>query len=378
MKAAALGLLIALFITACGRKPEQDEASRQRYERFKVASDAFERGDLTTARESFQDIVDRAKQEGRAHEERSGYLGLARVHACLGERETAERILTEYADLRADAVGPADLSLSQDGIDMGLIYSALGNTDEARASFEQAARALDLSPKKTDWTEPGKLLNRWLLLHTDAAEGELEPLREAIRGYRGKAPSTFVFILRSRVEDLEACDWNREAMLLREFAREMGVDGPVGPEMPEGTVSRLEARFSLPLSRRDEWRWFLPTTMEHAREYAWMVEVTNEGQRYELGYSLVKRPGAVPQQGALGDLLQAGQVDVWKFSEDGMSMRSMEDTGIQAMTEGKGVVIRLDNPEVIRQLFSGRPAAKMVLQAPGRPMAVMDFPIEYN
>lgn len=66
------------------------------------------------------------------------------------------------------------------------------------------------------------------------------------------------------------------------------------------------------------------------------------------------------------------------FAACGRKPRSMEGTGIQAMTEGNGVVILLDNPEVIRQLFSGRPAAKMVLQAPGRHMVALGFPIEYN
>lgn len=381
MKAALL-LLGSLLLVACGRESGPDAESpekRAAYERYKLASEAFDRGDLQTAEARYQDLVDRVRASGERRG-RSYYLDLARIHACLGEGEAAERVMEEYSDL-GSAI-PEDLGHYWGRLDMGLIHSTLGNTAEARESFRLAGRALDRVPEQEDWMEAGRLLIRWLILHMPEDpkpprdEAELQSLRAALGGLR-RPDYVYLHFVRSQIEDLEVCDWNREAAILRGYFQALGlVEGPFVPEMPGATVTSWEARFSLPASRREEWQWFRPATRELSREYAWMVGVTNRSGRYELGVSLMKPPGAALQRGSLDDLVQAGQVDVWKYSEDGRILRALEDTGIQAWVEGHRILITLEDPDLIRQLFAGHPTVTMIVQAPERPIAYLEFPVD--
>lgn len=378
MKAALL-VLGALLLAACGREsgPNADSPEkREAYERHKLASEAFETGDLVTAKARYQDLVDRVRASGELRG-RDYYLDLARIHACLGEGEAAERMMEEYSDL----ANPENLGHYWSGLDMGLIHSTLGNTAAARRSFQFAGRALDQVPEEEDWMEPGRLLVRWLVLHVPADpaapvdEAELRSVREALGRLR-RPDDIYLFSVNSKVDELEVCDWNREAAILRGYFQALGLtEGPFVPEMPEATVSSREANFSLPASPHAEWQWFRPTTPERSHEYAWTVEVTNRSGRYEIGVWLIKPPGAAPQRGSLDDLVDAAWADVWKFSEDGRSVRPLEPKG-RVRVEGHRILITLEDPVLIRQLFAGHPTVTMLVRAPERPLAKVDFPID--
>jgi len=374
-------VLGALLLAACGRDSGPDADSpekRAAYERYKRAVDAFDSGDLATAKARYQDLVDSVRASGERRG-RSYYLDLARIHACLGEGEAAERVLKEYSDLQSPV--PEDLGRFWSGLDMGLIHNTLGNTAEARKSFQLAIRALDQAPKKEDWMEAGRLLARWLILHLPRDPGapfddaEFDSVSEGLGSLR-RPDYIYLHQVKSMVDELDVCDWNREAEILRGYFQELGlVKGPFVPEMPEATVTSQEARFSLPASPHREWQWFRPASPD-SREFAWSVGVTRHGLHHEVGVWLMKPAGAAPRRGSLDELVRAGWAGVWKFSEDGKTIHTLNDTNVRARVEGNRVIITLDDPELIRQLFAGHPLATRIVKAPGKPLGWMDFPID--
>jgi len=382
MKTALLVLVLGvLLLAACGRESGRDADSpekREAYERYKRASEAFDTGDLENAKVRYQDLVDRVRASG----ERRGtnyYLDLARIHACLGEREAAERMLKEYSDVQASF--PVDLGHFWGGLDMGLIHSTLENTAEARKSLQIASRGLAHPPEEKDWMKAGRLLVRWLILHLPRDPGvpfndaEFDSVSEGLASLR-RPDDIYLHQVKSKVEELEVCDWNREAEILRDYFEELGVTGPFAPAMPEATVTSQEARFSLPASPHREWQWFRPASPEGTREFAWSVGVTHQGLHHEVGVWLMKPAGAAPRQGSLDELVRLGWAGVWKFSEDAKTIHTLNDTNVRARVEGNRVIITLDDPKLIRQLFAGHPLATRIVKTPGKPLGSMDFPLD--
>jgi mannose-6-phosphate isomerase-like protein (cupin superfamily) len=120
-------------------------------------------------------------------------------------------------------------------------------------------------------------------------------------------------------------------------------------------VRRDEARFTLPLPARTEWKWRLPETPSNAREYRMDVTVVNGGREYTFGYYLWKRAGARPGSGSLTDLIKAGQESVFERSQRQL-FGIVRDGGVSVKSEGSAVVIEVRGRKNIERLFSGRPA----------------------
>lgn len=121
------------------------------------------------------------------------------------------------------------------------------------------------------------------------------------------------------------------------------------------TVKSGEARFTLPVPRRPEWRWRRSETRERGREYAMSVTVTNEGRSYTFGFFLWKFPGAKPARGDLSALIKAGQESVFERTPGG-SMGILREAGVRVRAEGDRVVITVGGRKNVGRLFSGRPA----------------------
>ena len=141
--------------------------------------------------------------------------------------------------------------------------------------------------------------------------------------------------------------------------RAQSTAGPAREQAAEGlftaVVKRDEARFTLPVHARAEWRWRLPETAPNAREYRMDVSLLNEGREYTFGYYLWKRAGARPGSGSLSDLIKAGQESVFERSRPGL-FGIVRDGGVSVKADGGGLVIEVRGRKNVERLFSGRPA----------------------
>jgi hypothetical protein len=122
-------------------------------------------------------------------------------------------------------------------------------------------------------------------------------------------------------------------------------------------VAADEAKFVIPVGKRDQWEWNLASTKENLREYSWQVTVENAGETYEFGYSLFKRPGSQPQSGDLAALIKAGQESLWHVFKNGprRSGGVIANAGVSVSAEGDNVIIRIKGTENVQRLFSSRP-----------------------
>ena len=136
----------------------------------------------------------------------------------------------------------------------------------------------------------------------------------------------------------------------------------VGPQTPEdrpfaAVVAAEEAKFIIPVGKRERWEWFLESTKENLREYTWQVAVKNGEDSYEFGYSLFKKPGFTRQSGDLAALIEAGQQSVWQVAASGQRRggRVISNAGVSVEPDGENVTILIKGKENVDRLFSSRP-----------------------
>ncbi len=120
-------------------------------------------------------------------------------------------------------------------------------------------------------------------------------------------------------------------------------------------VKGSEARFTLPVPQRPEWRWRRSETKERGREYAMSVKVLNEGREYSFGFYLWKFPGAKEGRGSFSSLIDAGQKSLFERTPAGM-MTMIRDGGVRVKQDGQRLVITVGGRKNVARLFSGRPA----------------------
>ncbi|HEX8142760.1 MAG TPA: hypothetical protein VF553_09200 [Pyrinomonadaceae bacterium] len=130
-----------------------------------------------------------------------------------------------------------------------------------------------------------------------------------------------------------------------------------GDEPYAAIVSADEARFVIPVGRKDKWEWNLESTRQNLREYTWQVSVKNGDETYEFGYSLFKKPGSTPQSGDLSALIKAGQQSLWQVAKSGprRSGGVIYDAGVSVEAEGDNLVIMVKGKENVDRLFSSKP-----------------------
>jgi hypothetical protein len=120
------------------------------------------------------------------------------------------------------------------------------------------------------------------------------------------------------------------------------------------TVKSGEARFTLPVPQRPEWRWHTSETKERGREYVMAVKVINEGKEYSFGFFLWKLPGATPRRGGLAALVDAGQESLFERIPNGHNI-IVRDAGLKVRAEGDHLVITVKGRKNVARLFSGHP-----------------------
>lgn len=119
-------------------------------------------------------------------------------------------------------------------------------------------------------------------------------------------------------------------------------------------VKGSEARFTLPVPQRPEWRWRRGETKESAREYMMSVKVSNEGREYSFGLYLWKFPGAKEERGSFSSLIEDGQKSLFERSSAGR-MTIIRDGGVRVKQDGQHLVITVGGRKNVARLFSGRP-----------------------
>ncbi len=185
------------------------------------AARAFENKDFAAAKASYRRFIDQAKELGEVERMRDGYLGLGRSQACAGETETALKTYDEFLSLRAKSVEPGHLSLFWDRTEIGLVYSALGESAKAEDAFLKAVQALDATTRDEDWIQPAKLLPRYLAA---AERGAAAGMSQELRQQRGRYPRIVPAWLGWQVQKLTLCGSDRQVNTIKEFAREVGVE----------------------------------------------------------------------------------------------------------------------------------------------------------
>ena len=144
------------------------------------------------------------------------------------------------------------------------------------------------------------------------------------------------------------------------------------------TVKKDEARFTMPVPARDVWRWRVPETREHAREYMLGVKVVNEGQEYSFGFFLWKSPGSTQGAGRFSSLLEAGQKSIFARTSAGRNT-IIRDAFVKARQEGGRLVITVSGRKNVARLFSGRPAeVTFQTQLPGEALTSQTVPVVYE
>lgn len=150
------------------------------------------------------------------------------------------------------------------------------------------------------------------------------------------------------------------------------------PEGYTATVKSGEARFTMPVPQRPEWRWRRSETKERGREYAMSVRVTNEGREYTFGLFLWKFPGAQPSRGKLPALVKAGQESLFERTPAGM-MVIVRDAGVRVRADGDRLVINVGGRKNVARLFSGRPAeVRFEIITPDDPPITQTVPVTYE
>ena len=139
------------------------------------------------------------------------------------------------------------------------------------------------------------------------------------------------------------------------FGAPVQTQSAVVPEGYTAVVKEGEARFTLPVPQRPEWRWRRNETKEHAREYAFDVRVVNEGREYAFGLYLWKFPGAKPGRGSLSSLIGVGQKNLFERSSNG-HMIKVPDVDVTVKKDGERLRITISGRQNVARLFSGRPA----------------------
>jgi hypothetical protein len=143
-------------------------------------------------------------------------------------------------------------------------------------------------------------------------------------------------------------------------------------------VKDSEARFTLPVPQRPEWRWRRGETKERGREYAMSVKVVNEGREYSFGFYLWKFPGAKEKRGSLSSLIDDGQKSLFERTPAGM-MTMIRDGGVRVKQDGQQLVITVGGRKNVARLFSGRPAeVKIETAILDEPPTTQTVPVVYE
>jgi hypothetical protein len=126
-------------------------------------------------------------------------------------------------------------------------------------------------------------------------------------------------------------------------------------------------KFIFDIEGKDNWEWFLERSDTGTLEYQWMASFRFEDEGYSAGFSLFKYPGAEPASGSFEELIEAGQVSLWRAgimktqsSNNNMSVMTgrrtlVRNVEIDATLENDKLVIMLDEEYLVNKFSDFRP-----------------------
>ncbi len=131
-------------------------------------------------------------------------------------------------------------------------------------------------------------------------------------------------------------------------------------------VSSSEVIIEIPVPAHALWQWHTGEVPENTVEYEWQIYLGEpDAPRYGLGFLLFDHPHATPNEGTLSELIRAGQTNLWSL-HDRRAIR--HGAAVQVEVADNGLVIRLENPVIVQELFGSRPPrVTLVVQGPGSP-----------
>lgn len=116
-----------------------------------------------------------------------------------------------------------------------------------------------------------------------------------------------------------------------------------------------------------EWHWYQKTTGLSELEYSFGVQFELDGVGYQCGYSLFKHPLARPDDGSFKELIDAGQIDLWKEDSSfggpigrnraivSVSNRRMEYVRMRTIVDDNSLAIILKEKDIVEQFNHYRP-----------------------
>ena len=123
-----------------------------------------------------------------------------------------------------------------------------------------------------------------------------------------------------------------------------------------GTVTASAAEFRMPVQQPADgiWRWNRADTSDNDNEYSWTVTARNGNAQHSFGFYLYKLPGSREARGELRELLKAGQASVFEEDAQGRG-KILRDAKVTVTVEDGAIVVRIQNADLVRLIFSSRP-----------------------
>jgi len=127
-------------------------------------------------------------------------------------------------------------------------------------------------------------------------------------------------------------------------------------------VTKNEATFMFPATKRTSWSWYNSETQDGLCEYSWNVMIGDHKSGFQFGPALFKSNGSQTANGSLSDLINACQHDLWRVSEDGGD--NVGGYGKTKLEDGK-VRLTISDPKLLEQLFGPKPkTVQMMINTP--------------
>jgi hypothetical protein len=145
------------------------------------------------------------------------------------------------------------------------------------------------------------------------------------------------------------------------------------------TVDSYNAIFVIPISKKKRWDWNLSKTPRESQEYEWAIDVKNGRNKYKVGFFLYKLLSAVPKRGGIKQLLEAGQIAIWKIdADDEGEARLVTQRGLKVILLPDRILLNVYGRRNIKLLFSTKPATvSYSIFFPGRSQCIKFSKVNY-
>lgn len=124
---------------------------------------------------------------------------------------------------------------------------------------------------------------------------------------------------------------------------------------------------------RSEWYWHQDETPFNAGEYSFKVQFKLDEHQYSCGYSIFKHPMAKPDSGSFKELINAGQIDLWKMETGpartlggnrvtfAVTGRQVKYVRMRSITDDNSLAIILKEKVIVEQFNKTRPDSILFL-----------------